>query len=208
MPMATNMWLPHPRANFRHLIRMWWEYSGGCAARNRVEAAWCRLLRCWGSWNVWQKGSWGTEPSTTLWEWQQEKKWKRNRVSTVSYYTTRKIHCIWSHTHRYIYIYMYIRIYIYIHIYIYTYPYIYFYIHISYIVILYAYRSAIFSKHFVPGTAAKRSRNHWGEVAASAGDGTSQLVTFVNGRSSGSNRWRYHNVPYFGPYFVGISPEI
>ena len=31
---------------------------------------------------------------------------------------------------------------------------------------------------------------------------------FAYGRSPGSNRWRYVNVPYFWPYFGGISPEI
>ena len=31
---------------------------------------------------------------------------------------------------------------------------------------------------------------------------------FINGRSSGSNRWRYVNVPYVWPYVAGIFPEI
>ena len=29
----------------------------------------------------------------------------------------------------------------------------------------------------------------------------------INGRSSGSNLWRYVNVAYFGPYVLGIFPE-
>ena len=36
----------------------------------------------------------------------------------------------------------------------------------------------------------------------------SQTNPYINGRSSGSNRWRDVNVPFFRPYFVGIFPYI
>ena len=37
---------------------------------------------------------------------------------------------------------------------------------------------------------------------------SNQLLEMINGRSPGSNTWRYVNVPYVCPYFGGIFPEM
>ena len=47
----------------------------------------------------------------------------------------------------------------------------------------------------------------WGALVMVVCSG-SYISHMINGRSPGSNWWRYVNVPYFWPYFVGIFPEI
>ena len=54
--------------------------------------------------------------------------------------------------------------------------------------------------NFCPAKNGKFTPQTWGDVQKNTGG--------FNGRSPGSNRWRYVNVPYFWPYFEGISPYI
>ena len=61
----------------------------------------------------------------------------------------------------------------------------------------------------------KKSILHWTKILRSpfsvdlaANPGGNPDTHSINGRSPGSNWWRYVNVPYVWPYFLGIFPYI